>query len=137
MLPCLKRSTTKRINAYDQNHDNIATRRALQGRKPNGAPLASPAKLEELTRTAQYLANLPEHARAAAAMRMWPPSGLREALYRHAKGDTIAEVCAKTAISPVSFEMYLRAEDASPRTAPSHERRARKRVRPERLPIPS
>jgi hypothetical protein len=93
-------------------HDNIATRRALQGRKPNGALLASPAKLEELTRTAQYLANLPEDARAAAAMRMWPQSNFREALYRHARGDTIAEVCAKTGISPASFELYLRSEPA-------------------------
>jgi hypothetical protein len=93
--------------------DNIATRRALQGRKPNGEKMiASPAMLEKLTQTAQYLANLPEDMRAAAALRAFPPSKLREAIYRHAKGDTVIDACLKTGVSPAAFELFLRSDEA-------------------------
>lgn len=91
---------------------SVAACRQAAGRSPSGALLAPPAKLEEMARIAQHLANLPEDARAAAALRAFPPSNLKEALYRHAKRDSIAEVCSKTGISPASLDLYLRAEGA-------------------------
>jgi hypothetical protein len=89
---------------------SVAACRAAQGRLPSGE--IDGAKLKEIDRAAHQLAALPPDERAAAALKVFPPSNLREALYHYAKGVTPAEACKKSGANPNAFDLYLRSEPA-------------------------
>ena len=95
------------------------------GRSPSGAlldpasrfarmPLNSKsAEIEEIERLARHLLTLPPDERLPAAIRAFPPSGMREALYHYSKGLSPAEACRRSGANPAAFELYLRSEPAS------------------------
>jgi hypothetical protein len=104
---------------------SVAVCRAAQGRAPNGMPIdpaarfartplnSKTAELEEIERLARHLLTLPAEDRAAAALRAFPPSNLREALWHYARGASPAESCRKSGANPAAFDLYLRSEPAS------------------------
>jgi hypothetical protein len=59
------------------------------------------------------LSKLPPDERLPAAMRAFPPSGVKEELWHYARGATPAEACQKAVANPKAFELYLKSEPAS------------------------
>ena len=87
---------------------SVAACRAANSRDPNGAPNG---RLAEIEAVARQLLTLPESERLPAAMRAFPPSNLKAALYFYAKGDAPAEACRKSGAHPASFDLYLRTDN--------------------------
>jgi hypothetical protein len=87
---------------------SVAACRAANSRDPNGAPNG---RLAEIEAVARQLMVLPEDERLQAAMRFFPPSNLKAALYYYAKGDTPAEACLKSGCHPQSFKLYLESDN--------------------------
>ena len=72
---------------------SVAKCREANSRDPNGAPNG---RLAEIERVAHELITMPPDERLSYAMRAFPPSNLREALYHYSKGLRSAiEACKK------------------------------------------
>jgi hypothetical protein len=83
--------------------------RAANGRLPNGDN--DHRQIQEIERVAWSLVHLPPEERAAAALKAFPPSNLKAALYFYAKGDTPADACRKSGAHPRSFDLYLQSDN--------------------------
>jgi len=87
---------------------SVAACREANSRDPNGAPNG---RLAEIERVARHLLTLPADERLLAAMRAFPPSSLREALYHYSKGLSATEACKKAGANLNAFELYLRSDN--------------------------
>ncbi len=79
--------------------------RATNGRLPNGDN--DLRQIQEIERVAWSLVHLPPEERAAAALKAFPPSNIKTALYHYAKGSPPAEAARLAGCHPRSFELYL------------------------------
>jgi len=84
---------------------SVAACRETNSRDPNGAPNG---RLAEIERVARELIAMPPDERLSAAMRAFPPSQLREALWHYARGASPAEACKQSGCNPNGFELYLK-----------------------------
>jgi hypothetical protein len=66
--------------------------------------------LKAIEETAFKLSRLPQDERAAAALRAFPPSGVKEALWYYARGATPADACQKAGANQNAFELYLKGD---------------------------
>jgi hypothetical protein len=79
--------------------------RAANGRLPNGDN--DYRKIQEIERVAWSLVRLPPEERAAAALKAFPPSNIKTALYHYTKGSPPAEAARLAECHPRTFELYL------------------------------